>query len=595
MKKLPIVLLSGALLLGVSSCKMKDPHVQVTGDMMKWHTVTLEVPGHYSGEFDHKNPFMDYRLDVEFVNGENRYFVPGYFAANGSAGAEGTFSGNRWHVKFTPDKVGDWTYRVRFYYGEGIAVSDTSDGGEPMPMNGYSGTFTIGPSDKQSPDFRARGRLVNTGHHYLVCSETGEVFIKTGAGSPENFLAYAGFDQTPPTHYYAPHAGDWNVEDPDWGDKAGRNIIGAVNYLASKGVNSIYMLTMNVMGDGNDVWPWVNKYERTRYDVSKLEQWEWLFSHMESRGMMIHLLTQERENQLLLDQGEVWDTRRLYYRELIARFGHHLAMTINLGEENGENHNTPLGQTTRMRKEMARYIASIDPYGHLLVVHTHSGEKDIEAVMDPLLGFKDIDGPSLQIGRPDRVHQSVIRWREASEKAGKPWVCCLDEIGPATKGVVPDEVDPGHDALRRDCLWGTLMAGGAGVSWYFGYSYPHNDLNLEDFRSRENVWEQSRIARNYVEALPLQDMVPSDHFILEENAWCLADPGAVYVIYLPAGTRSFTLRDQVMNGTFTTEWFNPRTGETFEGDHIQPKGLQRFNLPGSFDQNDWVVKVSRAS
>jgi hypothetical protein len=50
-------------------------------------------------------------------------------------------------------------------------------------------------------------------------------------------------------------------------------------------------------------------------------------------------------------------------------------------------------------------------------------------------------------------------------------------------------------------LWGALMAGATGVEWYFGYRYPHNDLNLEDFRSRENWWKQSTIATQFMKTL----------------------------------------------------------------------------------------------
>ena len=32
----------------------------------------------------------------------------------------------------------------------------------------------------------------------------------------------------------------------------------------------------------------------------------------------------------------------------------------------------------------------------------------------------------------------------------------------------------------------SLMAGGSGCEWYFGYQYDHNDLNLEDFTARVN-------------------------------------------------------------------------------------------------------------
>src|SRR5690606_38932338 len=122
--------------------------------------------------------------------------------------------------------------------------------------NGATGTFTVQPSDKTGADFRGKGVLRHVGERYLRFSGTGEAFLKGGASSPENLLAYQGFDQTPPSHQYAPHAADWQPGDPDWGNGAGKNIVGALNYLASTGMNSVSMLTMNVGGDGNDVWPW---------------------------------------------------------------------------------------------------------------------------------------------------------------------------------------------------------------------------------------------------------------------------------------------------------------------------------------------------
>jgi hypothetical protein len=63
----------------------------------------------------------------------------------------------------------------------------------------------------------------------------------------------------------------------------------------------------------------------------------------------------------------------------------------------------------------------------------------------------------------------------------------LDEIGPADHGVLTDAEDPEHNDVRHYALWGNLLAGGAGVEWYFGYKHPHADLNLEDFRSRNKL------------------------------------------------------------------------------------------------------------
>ena len=71
-----------------------------------------------------------------------------------------------------------------------------------------------------------------------------------------------------------------------------------------------------------------------RIDVSKTAQWELVFEHADTMGMFLHFKTQEQENDQLLDGGKLGLQRRLYYRELVARFGHHLALNWNLGEEN---------------------------------------------------------------------------------------------------------------------------------------------------------------------------------------------------------------------------------------------------------------------
>ena len=71
-------------------------------------------------------------------------------------------------------------------------------------------------------------------------------------------------------------------------------------------------------GDGRDVWPWSDLEVRDRFDVSKLAQWEIVMSHMDRLGMQLMLITQEEENEQIL--GKMTPLRKLYYRELIARF-----------------------------------------------------------------------------------------------------------------------------------------------------------------------------------------------------------------------------------------------------------------------------------
>src|SRR3712207_247552 len=190
---------------------------------------------------------------------------------------------------------------------------------------------------------------------------------------------------------------------------------------------------------------------------------------------MLHVVTQEQENDQLLDNGNLRTERKLYYRELIARFGHHLAITWNLGEENTN--------TDAQRKAFSQYIRQLDPYKSPINVHTHPSQKT--AIFNSLLGYHQLEGPSLQIVNPSDTHSETLYWLNQSSAQNHKWVVNLDELGPSFMGVKPDANDYAHDIVRKQALWGNLMAGGGGVEWYFGYKFPDSDLTAQSWRSRD--------------------------------------------------------------------------------------------------------------
>lgn len=555
---------------------------EATGERRQWHPLTITFDGPYADEGDLPNPFSDYRLDVTFTDGEFTYVAPGYFAADGNAAESGATAGNKWRVHFAAPTTGGWSFQASFRKGPDVAADESPGAGVAAAFDGSTGTFSITPSDKFGRDHRGKGMLDYVDAHYLQFVGTGEYFLKGGADSPENFLAYAGFDDTIGTHAYAPHIGDWRTGDPQWRGDRGRGIIGALNYLAGMGMNSVYFLTMNVGGDGNDVWPWRSPTQRSRYDCSRLDQWEIVFAHMDRLGIAMHVVTQETENDQLLDGGALGIERRIYYRELIARFGHHLAVVWNLGEENSNTHEE--------RIAFAEYFAEHDPYDHPVVVHTAPGAK--EAVYAPLLGNTNLEGPSLQIAN----NFIVSEWVDRSAAAGHPWVVCYDEQAPATDGVVPDADDYWHDATRKQVLWGTLMGGGAGVEYYFGYGYPHNDLNCEDWRSRDHMWDLTRIALHFFHThLPFWQMRHANELVSAGNALCLADVGELYAIYLPDGELT-NVNLESYPGEFKIRWFNPRLGgPLLRGDihHIVGPGQTSIGLHPVDSPGDWVAIVQR--
>ena len=159
-----------------------------------------------------------------------------------------------------------------------------------------------------------------------------------------------------------------------------------------------------------------------------------------------------------------------------------------------------------------------------------------------------------------------------------PWVVANDEQGSASTGVPPDPGYPGftgkdnqgnqvqslHD-IRKLTLWGNLMAGGAGVEYYFGYVLPDNDLTLENFRSRDKSWDYARIALTFFrsEKIPFWDMANADGLVgnhsNDNSIFCFAKPGDVYLVYLPTGG-SADLDLTGATGQFNVSWFDPRNG-----------------------------------
>ncbi|OHB62874.1 MAG: hypothetical protein A2Y77_00225 [Planctomycetes bacterium RBG_13_62_9] len=573
----------------------------VTGELKQWHDMMLTFDGPATDEAAEVNPFLDYRLDVMFAKEGKQYVVPGYYAADGNAGQTSAAGGSKWQVRFLPPEPGVWTYTASFRTGTDIATDSNVPAGKPVAFDGATGTFKVEPTDKTGRDFRAQGLLQYAGGRYLRFAHTGTYFIKAGADSPENFLAYAEFDQTFDTaelkregeaagakfiHRYQPHVQDWRPGDPTWRNGKGKGIIGALNYLASKRMNSVYFLTYNIDGgDGKDVWPWTDPNERFRFDCSKLAQWEIVFSHMDRLALMLHVITQEQENDQGLDGGELGRQRRLYYRELIARFAHHPALVWNLGEENTN--------TTEQLQAFSKYIHDVDPYDHPVVCHTFPGQYD--KVYMPLLGYEHFEGPSLQT---NDTHGQTIKWIDLSAAAGRQWFVCLDEIGPAHTGVKPDKDDYWHDQVRKEHLWGNLMAGGAGVEWYFGYNFIHNDLNCEDWRSRDHLWDITRHALEFFrERLPFATMSHHDELTSAADDYCLADPERIYAVYLPAGgTTSLDLG--TTTAAFRIRWFNPRKGGPLQiGTLVLATGPGTVDIgqPPEDTDKDWLALVERSA
>jgi len=573
----------------------------VSGDRKRWHRVALTCDGPQGNEAE-ESTFTNNRFNVTFSNGATSLVVPGHFAADGNAADNGSSAGDQWRAYFSPPATGNWNYSVSFRTGNDIAVNNNASAGSPVNgIDGSAGSFNVSGSGAASRDMRTRGLLQHQNtERYLRFAGDNTIFIQGGMDSPENIFGYDEFDNTRKfndagsckgiLHSFDDHESDWASGDPTWANNKGRSLIGLVNYIASRGVNSAYIMMNTVRGDGCDAHPW-STYNASgsvkSFDVSKLDQWERVLTHMTSKGILIHAMTQETENDQLLNGGALGLERKLYYRELISRFGHHPALQWNLGEENT---NTAAQQTA-----FANYIKQVDPYDHAVYMHTFPGQ---QRKYEPLLGLASFDGPTLQYGPiptspTGGVYGDTRSWIARSADDGKPWVVTVTE---ASGDNAPTPFTEVTSRQRVYWMWSNVMAGGGGFEWYLknggsGHAY---DLAVENLREFDEHWQQTghvvtffRDILQQANSIDLQSLAPDNNAIASGGAWVLSEPGENYIVYLRDGGTATV--DLAGNQAYDVLWFNPRNGDTTDGGTVQSDG----NLtPPTEVSSDWAVLLT---
>ncbi len=478
------------------------------------------------------NPFR-LPVDVIFSGPDGQvYQVPAFFDGDGAGGMQGTV----WKVRFRPDAPGEWKF-----------VSTSSE----TKLAGYGGQFEVTPiantqgvPNQSTDDFNVLGTLRYDGGYYLRFSN-GEYWIKAGIDDPENFLGDA--------------IGDWDAK------KA------AVDYLSSKGVNSIYIITMNIDGDRKDTWPWVGETQQEAkansdtFDVAKLQQWEDLFTYIQSKGIVLHIV---------LTDDSAWDgfNHDLYYREMVARFGHHPALIWNIGEEANEIY------TNQEQIDLAGKMKNLDTYDHPVAVHRlpiwpffGNGNFDTTSIQ-PIDGGKDFTRTEL-----GDQNGGVILHRERSASAGRPIPIMIDELPRVTQVTEATRLK-----MRSKVLYPIYFGGGNFELHFYDVYGQGGTLSFQDLAP---MLDDMRRVRELIETLPFHAMQPCDGLVSGSGTYCFGRHGIVYAIYLPTGG-SISVDLPGANTTYNVSWFDPRTGERHNVNQVMGGAEHSFHAP---DSQDWVL------
>jgi hypothetical protein len=141
--------------------------------------------------------------------------------------------------------------------------------------------------------------------------------------------------------------------------------------------------------------------------------------------------------------------------------------------------------------------------------------------------------------------------------------------------------------LDTDHLWGV----GGSVQWVWkSFTRGLNPIFMDPYRREvldlgdEAEWEDCRralgLTRWLAEGVGLDAVVPSPE--LASTGYCLAEPGRVYLVYLPEGGE-VRVDLSAVQGRVSAEWLDPRTGEARAGGEAQGGGRAAWTAPAAGD------------
>ena len=458
--------------------------------------------------------------------------------------------GGTYRIRFMPSKPGKHAYEVTFRQGDAERT--------------HAGTF-------EAADGKRRGALrVDKDHPWH--------FVWEGTGEHYFFNGTTAF---------------WLM---GWQDES--IIKAAIDRLRRLKINRIRVLLSGaaniywgepVMTDKNFTMllrPWIaarpHSFERpeidfTRFDVSYWQKWERMLRHARDRDVIISAILDISTHHTQPAAGS--EDERRYIRYALARLSAFSNITWDLGDDLDSY------RDEKWTHETGTFIHENDPYRHLATSHpVHPEHQDRASAW---FGFTSIqDWSRIQ-------HEFMLEQRRIQLKTGRIIPQTNEEYGYEDHYPRWAPPPPGDsaDVLRR-VAWDVAMAGAYGTAG-------------ESARRGVNIWPDT--GGGWINGRGDDSMVmlqgyahlvdffmgfewwkadPHDELV-NKGAYCLAEPGRSYAVYLPHGGKA-TVR--LEEGRYRANWFNPRNGESKA---LPAAAGPAWTSPESPDRGDWALLLRK--
>ena len=538
---------------------------------------------------NYSNPFSDVELMVNYTSPTGKKIrFSGFYDGDGKGGQDGTV----WKLRFMPDEPGEWKYQYNW--------SDGTKGG-------------AGKFNSTSKDAKPGPWKVNQQNPYWFTDSHGNHFL--------------------PIAIYA----NSHLAPIDWQD--------AILWAVSKGYNTIVTPTINITNWGDD---WENttafikadgnphdsatgsqkRVDPDRYNLKMWHQWDSMIKTAMENNIYIGPFEgpsgkhggqdgkyPPAELAFLPRIRERFDSdrNRRLIKYFIARQGAYWNLAYwSLGST--EVYQYAVADEKEFQ-EYISYIASLTPWGRMITAHdveqwhdeerrwlsqsTISASRKLNTIQTsvaspdfPHWGNSNIDNPYWQEARPNNElaldsHGGLplicteCLW-EGQGRAGKPLRIIWGMLTAGAHTVWADWQygDQGEAAEHK---WGSI-----GRGWIPIKPLDEHVFKLSQLGQNTAGDEQLKYAMDLLSTLEYWKMKPHNEVVTgDKEAYCLAEPGKQYLIYLPEGGDASLM---LAEGNYDSRWFNPYTGVTQNTQRITGGDTLKIRAP---DNNDWAVIITK--